>query len=115
MGVDFISKTRKSFRKRLDQSLVDLGTPDLFTRKPSCQPRTYAGTVHTGAGLDLGEEVIIRFCDGEVIAQRGIDIVAEIHTPPMELVSGLMEAGGVAYGIIQEVYEMAGTVEVAIC
>lgn len=62
MGLDFISKTKKSFRKGLDQSLVNLGTPDLFTREPNCQPRTYAGTVRTGTKLDLGEEVVVRFC-----------------------------------------------------
>ena len=115
MGVDFVRKAAKPFHKGLDQSLVNLGTPDLFTLQLNCQPRTYAATILMGRRLSLGEELVIRYCDGSVIAQKGMDTVAEIDVPPKELVEAIIEAGGVAYGEVHEVYEMADTAEIAVC
>lgn len=115
MGLDFIRKAAKPFNKGLDQSLVELATPGLFTVQPDCQPRTYAATILGGKVLSCGEELNIRLSDGKVVAQRGIDTVAEIGSPPKDLVEALVKSYGVAQGTVQEVYEMADTAEVAVC
>lgn len=115
MGLDFIRKAAKSFDKGLDQSLVELATPGLFTVQPDCRPRTYAAAICSGKELSCGEELNIRLSDGKVVAQKGIDTVAEIDSPPRDLVEALVKSYGVAQGKVQEVYEMADTAEIAVC
>jgi hypothetical protein len=38
MGADFLRAAAASFEKGWDKSLVQLGTPDLFTQQPTCAP-----------------------------------------------------------------------------
>lgn len=115
MGLDFIRKAAKSFHKGLDQSRIDLGTPDLFTRRPDCEPRGYAATIRADKNLRPGEDLSVRFDNGKIVAQRGMDIVAEFDSPPAELVEALKESFGEACGTVTEVYDIADTVEIAVC
>ncbi|GAB4124894.1 MAG: hypothetical protein Tsb0027_23620 [Wenzhouxiangellaceae bacterium] len=115
MGMDFIRKAAKSFHKGLDQSLIDLGTPDLFTHRPDCKPRAYLATIRVGSRLKPGEDLSVRFDDDKIVAQRGMDIVAEFDSPPAELIEGLRESYGEACGTVIEVYEMADGAEITVC
>ena len=115
MGLDFIRKSAKSFHKGLDQSRIDLATPDLFTRQPNCEPRAYAATIRGDRKLIPGEDLSVRFQDGKVVAQSGMDIVAEFDAPPAELVEALRESHGEAWGTVREVYEIADTAEITVC
>lgn len=115
MGLDFIRKAARPFRKGLDKSRIELGTPDLFTRKPDCEPRAYAVTIRRPMRLSRGEELGVRFQGNKVIAQRGTDIVAEFDSPPEELVDALRESYGEACGTVTEIYEIADTAEVTVC
>ena len=115
MGVDFIRRAARSFHKGLDQSRIDLATPDLFTCKPNCQPRAYAATVQAKQKLRPGEELGVRFHDDKIIAQRGTDIVAEFHTPPEELIEALKASYGEACGTVTEIYDIADTAEITVC
>ena len=115
MGLDFIRKAGKSFRKNLDQSLVDLGTPNLFSREPNCQPRSYVAMVGAAVKLGIGEILSVRLCDGKIVAQKGMDIVAEFETPPEELLEAIRASWGEAYGTVQDVHDMANTAEITVC
>ena len=115
MGLDFIRKAAKSFHKGLDQARIDLCTPDLFTQRPHCEPRTYAAHIRANRKLGPGEDLCVRFHDGSIVAQRGMDIVAEFQTPPSELVEALKESYGEACGTVREVYENADTAEISVC
>lgn len=115
MGLDFIRKTTKSFRKRLDQSLIELGTPDLFDKELECEPRTYTATILSNKNLHPGEEVSIYLRDNKIIAQRCMEPIAVFVSPPKEVFEALQESYGEAYGTIQEVYESAATAEITIC
>ena len=44
-----------------------------------------------------------------------MDIVAEFDSPPAELVEALEESYGEGCGTVQEVYEIADTVEITVC
>ena len=115
MGLDFIRKAAKSFHKGLDQSRIDLGTPDLFTRRPDCEPRAYAATIQADRKLSPGDELCVRFDGGKIVGQRGLDVVAEFNSPPTELVEALKESFGEACGTVREVYEIASTAEITLC
>lgn len=114
MGLDFISKTAKSFHKGVDQSRIDLHTPDLFTQHPDCEPRRYAASIRENRELVPGEDLFVRFHDGKIIAQRGMDIVAQFDAPPAELVEAI-KAYGEACGTVRKVHEIANTAEIAVC
>ena len=115
MGLDFLRKTAKSFRKGLDQSRIDLSTPDLFTPKPDCEPRAYAATIQANRKLSLGDELGVRFQGDRIVARRGMDIVAVLDSPPVELVEALQEAHGEAWGTVTAVYDIADTAEITVC
>ena len=115
MGLDFIRKAAKSFHKGLDQSRVDLGTPDLLTRRPHREPRAYAATIEAKRKLSPGEELCVLLHGDKIVAQRGMDIVAEFDSPPAELVEALEESFGEACGTVREVYEIADTAEITVC
>ena len=115
MGLDFVSKAAKSFHKCLDQSRIDLATPGLFTRRPDCEPRTYAAIVQANKKLSPGENLSVLFKNGKIIAQRGMDVVAEFDSPPAELVEALKESCGEACGTVTEVYDIADTAEITVC
>ena len=115
MGLDFIRKAAKSFHKGLDQARIDLCTPGLFTQHPHCEPRAYAAQILGKWELIPGEELSVRFHNDKIVAQRGMDIVAEFYRPPSELVEALRASYGEAYGIVGEVYDDANTVEISVC
>lgn len=115
MGLDFIHKAAKSFHKGLDRSRIELCTPDLFTQRPDRQSRTYAAKIRANTQICLGEDLCILFQDGNIIAQRGMDIVADFDAPPAELVEALKESYGEACGTVREVYEIANTAEISVC
>ena len=115
MGMDFLRKAAKSFHKGLDQSRVELGTPDLLTRQPDCEPRAYAASIRANGTLRPGEDLSVRLQGGRIVAQRGMDIVAEFDSPPTELVKALNESFGEACGTVTHVYDIANTAEITIC
>ena len=115
MGIDFIHKAAKSFHKGLDRSRIQLGTPDLFKQPPDREPRAYAANIRANTILSPGEDLCVRFEDGNIVAQRGMDIVADFDAPPSELVEALNESFGEACGTVREVYEIADTAEISVC
>lgn len=115
MGLDFISKAAKSFHKGLDRSRIELGTPDLFTQRPDREPRAYAAKIRENTEITPGEDLCVRFQDSKIVAQRGMDIVAEFDAPPSELVEALNESHGEACGTVREVFEIADTAEISVC
>ena len=115
MGLDFIHKAAKSFHKGLDRSRVELATPDLFTHAPDREPRAYAVKIRANTQINPGEDLCVRFQDGNIVAQRGMDIVADFKAPPAELVQALNESYGEACGTVREVYGTANAAEISVC
>lgn len=115
MGVDFIRKAAKSFHKGLDRSRIDLRTPDLFTRLPDCEPRTYAATIRANRELRSGEDLCVRLEGDQVVARRGMDTIAQIDSLPADLVEALQQSYGEACGTVREVHEIADIAEITVC
>jgi hypothetical protein len=115
MGTDFFRKCAPSFQKGLDRRRIELGTPDLFSRTLVGIPRAYAASVYHSEYLAEGDRLCVCLRGSQVIALRGISIVAEIRNPPADLVSGLTASFGEACGQVQTIHEMAGIAEIAVC
>ena len=115
MGVDFINRTKKSFRKGLDRSRTELATPTLFSRDPDQQPRSYKARIRCGRELCADEKVGVRLIEGnQVVAVDGLEVVAEVASPSDELVEALRESHGEACGTVLAVHEMAAVAEIEV-
>ena len=115
MGVDFIKRTKKSFKKGLDRSRTELGTPKLFSRDPDQQPRSYKATIRGGRAVCADEKVGVRLLEGDkVVAVDGLDVVAEMASPSDELLEALRESHGEACGTVLAVHEMAAVAEIEV-
>lgn len=115
MGLDYAEKRAKSYRKGLDNSRVELGTPDLFTQQPNCMPRVYAAIVRKGETLLPGDKVCVRLDGEQVIALRGLDHVATFTHPTPELKVALIDSHGEGCGTVQESHVIACTAEITVC
>jgi hypothetical protein len=45
MGAEWERKRAAGFKKQMDQGLIALGTPDLFTQQPTREPRVVAADI----------------------------------------------------------------------
>lgn len=115
MGIDFLKRSAKSFRKGLDRRRVELCTPDLFTTGVKVAPRLYAATVTSGIRLEEGEKVGVCLRDDRIMAMRGLVPVAFIQNPPPELVAGLVDSFGEACGVVQIVHQISSVAEIQLC
>lgn len=115
MGIDFLRKSAKSYKKSLDKARADLCRPDLFTRQPSEQPRAYSASTHRRGQLQAGDLVAVRLQGKTVVAQKGRHVVATFDAPPEELLMAMEESYGEASGTVEAVFEITGTVEISIC
>ena len=113
---------RISFAKQRNRSTKDwinrwssLAHPDLFTRQPDCEPRAYAASIRESETLRVGEDLSVRLLGSRIVAQRGMDVVAEFDSPPTELIEALNESFGEACGTITQIYDIADTVEITVC
>ena len=115
MGLDYAEKRAKSYRKGLDNSRVELGTPDLFMLQPNCVPRAYAATVRKGTTLMPGDKVGVRLDGEQVVALRGLDHVATFTNPTAELKTALVASYGEGCGTVQDSHAIACTAEITVC
>lgn len=118
MGVDFINKTKNAIRKGLDQSRVELGTPNLFSRDPEEAPRSYSVALRPGRKLATDEQVCVRLQGGgSVVAMDGIEVIGVFDAPPGELVEALEASQGDGWGTVVTVtvHEVAGVAEITVC
>lgn len=115
MGVDFIRRSAPSFRRGLDRRRVELGTPDLFSRKLDGRLRSYAASMQNGERLAEGDKLCVCLKDDQVLALRGLSTVAQIRSPPSELVTGLKASFGEACGVVQVVHVKACIAEITVC
>jgi hypothetical protein len=115
MGVEFIRKSAKTFKKSWDWHRVRLATPTLFTQQPTSTARTSAADIATGATLQKGEAVTVQLCDTDLVAMRDLSEVAYFVDPPPDVVSAVQESYGVASGTVEQINNIAGIVEISIC
>lgn len=115
MGVDFINKTKRSFKKALDKSRTELATPKLFSREADQQPRSYKARIQAGRMLCAADKVGVRLVEKDrVVAVDGFDVVAKLESPSHELVEALRASYGEACGTVLVVHELASVAEIEV-
>lgn len=115
MGVDFIQKTARTFEKHLDLARARLGTADLFTRAPVESRPAFAADAIGQPALKCGQELNVEL-DGDVLVLRdGLRVVARASQPASAILDAVVSSSGIATGVVQEIHELSGVVEVTLC
>lgn len=115
MGADFPEKAAPTFKKSWDRGRVALATATLFTNQPTRLVRTVAADVVGGACMQAGDVLVVE-ADGEgLAARRGNVVVARIGTCRPDLRAAIETSCGIAKGTVEQVHELAGTVEISLC
>ncbi len=115
MGSEFLKKTRKTNTKSLDRGRIELSTPDLFSRKPTDQPRSVVAKLERGADLKCGQQVIIEPSGAALNAVVGHKTIATVQRAPPDVVSEIKGSCGVAKGEVSKVNKLSNTVELTLC
>jgi hypothetical protein len=115
MGIDFIKKAASRFRKGLDRRRVELATPTLFTQEPAAAPRAYAAQLRNDKPLAVGDKLGVRLEGQNVLALRGLDLIAVFKSPTAELKSALSASFGEACGTVQAIHPVARVAEITVC
>jgi hypothetical protein len=114
MGADFLEKKAKRYMKLWDMAAVKLRTPDLLTREPECAERNSLAALAPNAKTAVGQHLLIRLLDNDVVALNGHDEVARFIEPPDALIDALRSCHGVAPGTVTEMHSESGVVSIRI-
>jgi hypothetical protein len=115
MGVDFLERAKKTFKRSWDRERVALATPDLLRREPGCAGVTVAGDIAPGAEVGPGEKLTVELAPRGLIARRGLTEIIRMPDAPPQVVEAVRQACGVAVGTVEQVHEPAGVAEISIC
>lgn len=115
MGSEFLRKQAASFKKRLDRSLLALGTPDLFTKTPTRAPRIVAAEMVGSPRVCPGDDLVLQKNDAGLVFLRGLTEIATLESPPVEVIELVDASFGCAKGIVEVVHDEASVLEISIC
>lgn len=115
MGSEWERKRAEGFKKRLDQKLVELGTPNLFTQQPERAPRVAAADIADGASVSPRQDILIQKIGDRLAVMCGLRDVGQLSNPHPEIVSAVENSFGVARGIVQVFHQEASIAEISIC
>jgi hypothetical protein len=117
MGVDFIKRAAKTFKKSWDEGRKELGTSKLFTREPQCVGRSAPFELAPNASLAVGDAVTVELAKvgSALIARRGLAEMAHADAPPPELIRALQDSCGIGKGTVEQFHGLSGVVEILIC
>jgi hypothetical protein len=115
MGSEWERKRAEGFKKRLDQRLVELGTPNLFTQQPERAPRVAAADIANGASLSPAQNIVIQKVGNRLAVMCGLQDIGQLSNPHPEIVSAVENSFGIARGVVQVFHQEASIAEISIC
>lgn len=112
MGVDFLRKVAKPYKRGWDRGLRQLCLPDLFAQENPTVRRTF---VARGVGAEAavaGMECELRArAPDRIDVYRNCAAVAIAERAPSDLVSAIAARGGVALGRVTNVHTLSGALD----
>ncbi len=114
MGLDFIRRAARTFKKSWSKGAASLAQPTLFTKYPECRSRSVVAAIHSGAQLEPNASYAVHV-DGEALRiVKEVTPIATGVTPPPDLFAAVKGAGGCALGRITKINPLSGTANVEI-
>jgi len=110
MGVDFILKKKKGFRRSWDGRRQGVAKFTLF----ALEPRTFSVEQENG-GLRVGQEYTLRVRDGAIaVYADGNRPVGLCRNAPTDLLSDIKTTGGIAVGRVARVGPANGSADIQV-
>lgn len=114
MGAEELKKRRPSHDKYIDRQRVALATPDLFTRVPEDQPRSFIAVMEKGSKPAVGTDHILQADKGKLTGCTGNSVHFSTMNAPPDSLQAIKLGAGIAVGEIIRINPISGTVEVKI-
>lgn len=115
MGVDFLYRVRKYFKRRWDRGRNDLCQPTLFTKTPSQRPRKVLLTAFDNGAVPEGDTIVLRASGQALVAYSKQNTpLGNCAEPPAELLAKILESGGAAVGTICKVHPLSSRFDVEV-
>jgi hypothetical protein len=112
MGADFVDKATPTFKKGWDRERVALAEGDLLSRLPTATLRSFTAVTCAGANLRKGDRVTVEKVGSALVVISGHSDLARAEQPAPELLDAVAARCNVAPAVIDEVYSLAGIVDV---
>lgn len=115
MGLDFIYKVGRSFKRGWDGRKREFSERTLFSPRVKERPRSIQMAPLNGDGFKGGEEVLLRSTDSAITAySRDNEPIGECKSPPADVKGKMLRSDGVAWGKVAKVHELSRSAEVEV-
>lgn len=115
MGMDFIQKAKRGFRKGWDRERTKLTLADLGFRGLPKKIRTISCKPFGSENFSEGQRYELNVEHGRIFAYLEGKTVAVCEYPPQSVLKVLIELGGKALGLFHKTREHSGLVEIEVC
>ena len=115
MGIEFVRKKAKSFRRHFDIGRRDLGIADLFSKEATSVVRLLPFDLARGAEVHVGEAVTVEMEGPVLVARIRLNEVGRAENPPSEILSAVQGSCGIAKGLIEQVHGLSRVAEISLC
>lgn len=112
MGLAFIRSTARKPHVKQWSYAYQCAADDLFAGIFSAIDRVLLAIPTPGSAVCEGEAVYLRLVDERVLAYKGVEPVAELEKPSLDVLEALNHCHGILDGSVKEVNELAGTLAI---
>lgn len=115
MGLDFMKRTTKTFKRSWDRGREELKKPRLFDSEvPPATRIISASPVGDHCAIDLGKEYVLRSLPENQIGVYASRSLVATGTPPPQVLAAINNGGGVALGVVIACHPLSGSIDVEI-
>ncbi len=114
MGIDFIKKAAKSFKRSWDRGRIELAEPNLFQNNPKLEPRAIAAHPAPGHEFKPTDEYVARPSGDKLYLYRGEKCVGEAPQAPKDTLKAIRQAGSVALAKVVNTHPISGTADITL-
>ncbi len=115
MGIDFLIKTAKPFKRSCQRGFENLKVAYLFDPAVAPTQRSLLAQLDDPTSSAAGKEVIMRLIGSKIVLFFNERKIGDCESPPLPLVEKVRDSvGGLAVGRLEMVHRLSGRADVVI-
>jgi hypothetical protein len=114
MGIDFIKKAAKSFKRSWDRGRTELAQPNLFQNNPKLEPSAIAAHPAPGHEFKAADEYVARPSGDKLYLYCGEKCVGEAPHATKDALNAISQAGNVALAKVVKTHPISGTADITL-
>lgn len=114
MGLAFIRSTARKPHVKQWSYAYQCAADDLFAGISTAIERVLLAIPLPGSTVCEGDAIHLRLIDERVLAYKGIEPIADLEKPSLDVLEALNQCHGILDGSIKEVNELAGTLSIRV-